>query len=231
MAAKSKTLALRASTTATVSPRKTLAKSPEPPASRTQVERREESDARMIRAGIKLIAKNGVAGTTLADIGVTAGYSRGLPVYAFGTKDKFLIALLKSMEVWFEKHLRGQLAGKKGLEAVRARLKTHLFSLKRDPVAIAALYSLFSESFFGNESLRIEVERFVGQWRRGFARHLEEAYKAGEIDRIDFEKHGAIYVALVRGVSLEYLMGNRKLDIDEFESAILNFVDHSLGVA
>jgi AcrR family transcriptional regulator len=185
----------------------------------------------MIRAGMALIAKNGVVGTTLADVGVAAGYSRGLPVYAFGTKDRFLIAILKSMQNWFDQHLHERLAGKTGLEALRARLETHFFSLKRDPIAIACLFSIFSESFFGNEVLRVEVEHFVGQWRRGFARHLEEAFKAGEIPKVDAEKHSAIYVALVRGLSLEYLMGGRKVEIDDFKDAILGFIDHSLGVA
>ncbi len=212
-------------------PRKVATKRVEPIVTRTQSERREESDARMIRAGMKLIAKNGVSGTTLADIGMAAGYSRGLPIYAFGTKDGFLVALLRSMEVWFEKHLHKQLEGKTGLEALRARIKTHFFSLRRDPIAIAALFSIFTESFFGNASLKVEVERFVGQWRRGFARHLEEAYRAGEISKIDFERHGAIYVSLVRGMSLEYLMNDRKLDIDGFEDTIMSFIDHSLGVA
>jgi AcrR family transcriptional regulator len=185
----------------------------------------------MIRAGTKLIAKNGVAGTTLADIGVAAGYSRGLPVYAFGTKDKFVIALLKSMQVVFEERLHENVQGLTGLKALRARVKTHFFSLRRDPIAIAALFSIFSESFFGNETLKAEVEHFIGQWRRGFARHLEEAWKAGEIRKVDFEKHGAIYVALVRGVSMEYLMSNRKLDIDSLESTILDFIEHSLSAA
>jgi len=185
----------------------------------------------MIRAGMKLIAKNGVAGTTLADVGIAAGYSRGLPVYAFGTKDHFLIALLRSMEVWFEKNLHKELSGKKGLEALRARIGMHFYSLRRDPIAIAALFSIFSESFYGNESLRVEVERFVGQWRRGFARHLEEAHSAGEIAKVDFEKTATVYLALVRGANLEYLMGNRKLDVDEFEEAVFSFIDHSLAVA
>jgi AcrR family transcriptional regulator len=197
-------------------------------APRTQAERREESVARMLRAGMKLFAKGGVAGTTLADIGLAAGYSRGLPVYAFGSKDKFLIAMLRSMEVWFEQLAHDQLMGKTGLAAFRSRLDTHFIGLRKDPVAIAALFSIFSSSFFGDGALKAEVDRLVEQWRRGFSRHLKEAYHAGEIKKVDFDKHAALCVLLVRGVNMEYLMSDSKLDLDSLQNSILDFFEHSL---
>ena len=45
-----------------------------------QSERRLESDTRMLRASIHLIAHKGVGQATLAAIGVAAGYSSGLPI-------------------------------------------------------------------------------------------------------------------------------------------------------
>ncbi|MGE0761245.1 MAG: TetR/AcrR family transcriptional regulator [Pirellulaceae bacterium] len=177
---------------------------------------------------MKLFAKHGVSGTTLAEIGMAAGYSRGLPIYAFGSKDKFLIAMLRSMEVWFEQLAHEQLGGKTGLEAFRTRLKTHFIGLRKDPVAVAALFSIFSHSFFGDAALKVEVDHVVEQWRRGFSRHLKEAYQAGQIKKVDFDKHAAICVALIRGVNMEYLLSGSKLDLDSLRNSILDFFDHSL---
>ena len=53
---------------------------------RTQLERTALSDARMADAAVKLICERGAAETTLKDVGLLAGYSRGLASYRFGTK-------------------------------------------------------------------------------------------------------------------------------------------------
>ena len=64
-----------------------------------QAERRGESDRRMMRAAARLIACKGVAGTSLAEVGVAAGYSRGLPVERYGTKLGLVRALLAATEM------------------------------------------------------------------------------------------------------------------------------------
>ena len=56
------------------------------PKARTQEERSALSDARMADAAVALICERGAADTTLKDVGVRAGYSRGLAGYRFGVK-------------------------------------------------------------------------------------------------------------------------------------------------
>ena len=52
----------------------------------TQDERAARSDARMGDAAVSLICERGAAGTTLTDVGMRAGYSRGLASARFGSK-------------------------------------------------------------------------------------------------------------------------------------------------
>ncbi len=63
----------------------------------TQRERRELSERRVISAALKVIAQHGVAGATLAEIGETAGYSRGLPAHLFGNKDMLLAECMRRL--------------------------------------------------------------------------------------------------------------------------------------
>jgi AcrR family transcriptional regulator len=86
-----------------------------------QDERRRASDARMLRAAMAIIAQKGAAGASLAEIGVAAGFSRGLPAERFGTKLAMLNALMDFMEGWFAERLRKAVGDKTGLDAVRAR--------------------------------------------------------------------------------------------------------------
>ena len=57
---------------------------------RTQKERRAASEAALLDAAEELFAEQGVAGTTLAEIGLRAGYSRGLGAFSFGTKARLV---------------------------------------------------------------------------------------------------------------------------------------------
>jgi TetR/AcrR family acrAB operon transcriptional repressor len=58
---------------------------------RTQIERREEAEARIVEAAIRLVAERGYDGFTLNDVGEASGYSRGLPAHYFGSKDELLL--------------------------------------------------------------------------------------------------------------------------------------------
>src|SRR6202171_6698553 len=91
-----------------------------------QRERRRASDTRMLRAAMQIIASKGAAGATLAEIGVAAGFSRGLPAERFGTKVALLNALIDFMEGWFQERVRQAVAGKTGMAALSARIDAHI---------------------------------------------------------------------------------------------------------
>ena len=146
---------------------------------RSQAARRGESDRRMLRAAERLIARHGVAGTSLADVGIAAGYSRGLPVERFGSKVGLIKAVLEAMDGWFQAHLSRTLKGAKGLEALQLRIEAHLGSADRSAAATAALYSIYLESLFVMPELQAGVAKFTEQWRDGITADLREAQKLG----------------------------------------------------
>lgn len=57
----------------------------------TQEERRQDAEARLIASAIELIAQKGFDGFSLAEVGEQAGYSRGLPLHYFDTKENLLV--------------------------------------------------------------------------------------------------------------------------------------------
>jgi TetR/AcrR family acrAB operon transcriptional repressor len=60
---------------------------------RTQAERRDAAESKIILAAIELAASKGYDGFSLADVGTRAGFSRGLPAHYFGSKDRLLAAV------------------------------------------------------------------------------------------------------------------------------------------
>jgi AcrR family transcriptional regulator len=172
-----------------------------------QDERRRASDARMLRAAMAIIAQKGAAGATLAEIGLAAGYSRGLPAERFGTKLALLNALMDFMEHWFAERLRAAMAGKAGLEAVRARIDAHIDSACASPVATAALYSLFVESLCAIPELRPRTRALSTGFHEGFRCHLSEAKRRGELRAgVDGAKMANIIVGMLRGLIIQSLL-------------------------
>lgn len=193
------------------------------PARRTQATRRQESGRRMLRAAARLFAERGVSGTSLADVGVAAGYSRGLPVERFGSKLGLITALLGAMDAWFQAHIARVLKGATGMKAVRLRMEAHLASVDRDAISTAALYSVYAESLFVMSELQPRVAAVTGRWRDGLAANLREARRAGEIGRrVDCEGEARFLLSAMRGLVIQYLLDRSAADFARSKAILLS---------
>ena len=190
---------------------------------RSQASRRSESDRRMLRAAARLIARRGVAGTSLADVGVAAGYSRGLPVERFGSKLGLIKMLLEATDSWFQAHLARTLVGASGLQALRLRIEAHLGSIERSRSATAALYSIYMESLCVMPELKPAVADFTNRWRLGLATHLREAQVAGHLDKdIDCAAEAGFMLAAMRGLMIQHLMDQASSDLMASKDILLS---------
>ena len=72
----------------------------------TQEERTDLSGRRMIECAVELIVERGVTGTKLTDVGLRAGYSRGLAAMRFGTKAALLGHVVRHVTSNWIVHLR-----------------------------------------------------------------------------------------------------------------------------
>lgn len=192
-------------------------------AGRTQAKRREVSDRQMMRAATKLIGTRGVAGTTLAEVGITAGYSRGLPVDRFGNKTELLHAVLESMDNWLQLRLDKATEQLSGVAGLKARINAHIESARMSPLAAAALYSIYVESLFAAPELRPRVTQMTERWRNGILANLREAQSAGEIYAdVDCQEYASLILGTLRGLMIEHLI--------EEGPATLRAVDDALAV-
>ena len=189
---------------------------------RTQATRRRDSDRRMLRAAARLFAERGVSGTSLADVGLAAGYSRGLPVERFGSKLGLIAALLDAMDAWFQAHIARVLKDATGMKAVRLRMAAHLASVDRDTIATAALYSIYTESLFVMSDLQAHVVAVTGRWRDGLAANLREARRAGEIGRrVDCDAEARFLLSAMRGLVIQYLLDRSAGDLARSKAMLL----------
>ena len=160
----------------------------------TQEERSALSDARMADAAIALICERGAGATTLKDVGLRAGYSRGLASYRFGSKAGLWAFLIRTIgEEWLAQ-LGAAVEGTTGLETIQAAADAHCRFLLGSSERIRAFYILWFESVGPDQALR---EVIAGAHRRR-QRDVEEWIRSG-IDA------GAIQPGVdVRGIAEQF---------------------------
>ncbi|NND83151.1 MAG: TetR/AcrR family transcriptional regulator [Gammaproteobacteria bacterium] len=130
----------------------------------TQAERTEISDQRMFEATVQLIVEHGPAATSLKDVGVQAGYSRGLASHRFGNKDNlFSFTLRKVGEIWL-RQLKQATSGHTGLAAVEKALDQHYRFCADAPDYVRTFYTLWFESVNSDSELRDAI-RHIHQRR------------------------------------------------------------------
>jgi len=198
----------------------------------TKVERREISDKRMIGAAMKLIAEKGVARTTLAEVGLASGYSRGLPVARFGSKLGLIETIVDFVDDNFaavSPELTGNL---RGIQAAHARIAAHIEAGTKSPIAAWVICHLYGEATSGFPELRPRMHALSESFAKGFETHLVEAQQDGEIaPDVDCKLIATIFVGIVRGIFVEWMLSDKKMDMKSVLPLIQNVTDGLLPVS
>ena len=93
---------------------------------RTRAEAREQSRIALLRAGIELIARDGIDGPSLDAICARAGYTRGAFYGHFADRDDFLVAVMDEVGRRFLDAVLSAAAGAQDLTSVAGRFLTAL---------------------------------------------------------------------------------------------------------
>ena len=128
-------------------------------ARRTQAERRAVAERELLAAAFKLVAERGISGTTLADIGEAAGYSRALPAVYFGDKNGLVQALWQHASGLFRNKFKMARQREKGLESVLGFIEVYLTRSSDDSHIFRATQILLTEAFTSTPEIRQSVAR------------------------------------------------------------------------
>ena len=178
----------------------------------TQAERTELSDQRMFDATVRLIVERGPENTRLTDVGIEAGYSRGLAGHRFGNKDKlFNFVVLRLGEIWL-KQLKKATESLVGLPAIEGAINQHYQFCVDAPDYVHTFYTLWFESVNSDSDLaytikNIHQRRFqdVVNWI------LNDPQVANQVKR-DADSIAAQFSASVIGIVYYWLSNPDKLE-------------------
>lgn len=173
----------------------------------TQEERTDLSDRRMIECAVKLIVARGISGTKLTDVGLEAGYSRGLAAMRFGTKAGLLSRVARHVTSSWITHLRASVGHKTGLAAVLAAIDAQERAILETPAEMRALYAIFFHSSEPGAEYRMDVARSLAAQRRDLASWLREARDAGELEsRLDPVRIASQVLNSMIGIIYQWIM-------------------------
>lgn len=173
------------------------------PNGRTQRERRAETERRVLEAAVRLIAAGGSRSMSLAQVGVEAGYSRGIVTHQFGSKDE----LLRRVAEYAQQVFAAPATSERGLDQVLAIVDTYLEYLVKHEPAGQAFLLMWVEAVASEASLRSIFLARDETFRRVLAEHVSEGIGEGTI-RPDVDP-GAAAVSIVgqlRGIGLQLML-------------------------
>src|SRR5690348_2960268 len=173
-----------------------------PPARRTQRERREETERKVLAAATALIAQHGSRALTLAAVGEAAGYSRGIVSHHFGSRENLIRAVMRDAQAFTLPDAGDSAAADWLAETVRAYLKN---VTRRGPSARAFL-QMWGEAIAADPVLMpLFAEQDAG-FRRLLADKVREGIGDGSVRAdADPDAMAVTLVGLVRGIALQLI--------------------------
>lgn len=156
-----------------------VSSAPSPPPRRTQAERVAESAIRLRLAFAELVAEQGYAQTTAAQIGERAGYSRAMVRERYGSKD----ALLASLHDDYEAALVGAADDPSlpGLERARTGTARLVAYASEHPTWLRAIFVVSFEAIGASPDSRPRVARWLDLLRARVAEWITAGQADGSV--------------------------------------------------
>lgn len=185
----------------------------------TQVERREEAERKLLAAAAKIIAVKGLERFTLAEVGETAGYSRGLPRHYFGDKDEMTVRVAR----YVAEHpiLQERIEVEPGLETVISIIRFFFEVAPKYRTNVRAL-SIVLAGVFTNKRLEEPIARMSRHKRETIARHIAIGIERGEIrNDVNPAAQATLILAQMRGVVALWLTDEASVDLKQVEAEFI----------
>jgi AcrR family transcriptional regulator len=160
----------------------------------------------MLNAAVELICAKGTTKTTLKEVGVVAGYSRGLASHRFGTKDQLFTFIVRSVgELWL-KELSLAVKEKVGVTAIGAAIDAHQAFITQGANNIRAFYILWFNSIGPDRGLREVVANIHLRRQKDVENWIQKAVANKELSvTIDYRGAAQNFCAAIIGIVYQWL--------------------------
>jgi AcrR family transcriptional regulator len=161
----------------------------------------------MLEAACALMGERGYEKTTLAAIGETAGYSRGLATQHFGSKADLFAWVIRWISDKARRELEPALQGRNGVDGLFAFADAHRGFADQNPGMTRALYVLWFQSLISDSPMRdAAIEDLLGH-RDRVRRIIEQGISAGTVrGDADANAEAIHFCGTLFGLGLQWLI-------------------------
>jgi AcrR family transcriptional regulator len=173
----------------------------QPPARRTQQERRDETERKVLTAATALIARHGSRALTLAAVGEAAGYSRGIVTHHFGNRANLLRAVLRDARSFTLPDVEESAAA-----WLAATVRAYLDNVTSRRPSASAFLQMWGEAIAADPVLMPLFAEHDAGFRRLLADKVREGIRDGSVRAdADPDALAVFLVGLLRGVALQLI--------------------------
>lgn len=181
---------------------------------RSQAERSAASSTAILNAAVELFFEEGTR-ASMSEIGRRSGFSHGLVMARFGSKDGLIVAVSHEIHRRFRVGVFALLEGKRGLGALHAFIDAYCDSLIRNSGSTNAFLVLLGEALSPNHLLREAFAALDHLVRDVVGAMIEEAKADGEIcGKVSTEGTAILMFAMLRGLGVQARINPEAVDID-----------------
>jgi len=179
----------------------------------TQAERTEISDQKMFEATVDLIVQHGTAATSLKEVGLKAGYSRGLASHRFGNKDALFSFVLRRLgEIWLDQ-LTSVTTGLTGMQAVEQAVDQHYQFCVDAPAQVRTFYTLWFEAVNTSTQLSRAIHNIHKRRHADVVSWIISDPKIPESAKLNADEIAEQFCASVVGIVYAWLANPNDLDL------------------
>jgi AcrR family transcriptional regulator len=179
----------------------------------------------MLRAAVMLIGRHGTVGASLGQIGVDAGYSRGLPIQRFGTKLNLLEVVIDTIQDRFNRQVERRIGDRKGCEALAERIRIQMEAVRDMPDSAIALYHLIVDSTGTVPELKPRIAELHAVYRESIRAYLLQARKMGELRKdVNIDQSVRAISGAISGICIQALVSGDTAKLGEDAEFVADLV-------
>jgi AcrR family transcriptional regulator len=198
------------------------------PKAKTQAERRDEAERRILEVATDIIAEDGLEALTLAGAGERAGYSRGLPAHYFRNKDELISALVTYITGSFAEPRNNDMVMHVGIDSLATTINRYLEGPLRHPARVRAFHAILASALH-TPLITATVAEMTRQSTSAIASaiHAGIEVKAFRAD-IDPEIEAVLILAGLRGAVAQWLINPKGFDLRHVSDVLVKSMKRRL---
>ena len=199
---------------------------------RSQDERRSAAEDRLLGAALTVLSRKGWVGTTLAEVGAEAGYSRGLATHHFGNKPALLRALIARMHRSFAQDMQATRQQRAGLQAVLGYVRVYLGRSDAKWTTGRAHLLLLAEALLEDSETGEVIIEHSNEMFEWLEKNLRAGIEQGEVRRdVDPALGARMVVGSMRGLAQQYLTQGRIGAMRESIEQVVHMIEHTFAAS